>query len=126
MVAWPVVGVAVLLLLSVREWDMSAASVVGVIGGTAAAHAGCGLVVWVPAGAWVSRRVAGVARPAAFAALGVLIGTVLTLVLVLLSGNASWPGSLGVVGLNAAGAGLASVLGWAVVVARGRRSRIRR
>ncbi|MCS5715185.1 hypothetical protein NVV95_11550 [Herbiconiux sp. CPCC 205716] len=120
-IAWPVVGVVVLLVsvgVGGGGWDMSIGAALGVLGGTAGAYAVCGLVVWVPVAAWLVRRGARhVAAALLLAGLGVVVGGGITAVLVLLSGNASWPGSLGIVVREAGGAGVASVVGWLLVVA---------
>ncbi|NQX34151.1 hypothetical protein [Herbiconiux sp. VKM Ac-2851] len=123
-VVWPVVGVLA-MVLTVEEWDMSGPAVAGVLLGTAAAYALCGLLLWVPAAAWVSRRLP--LRPRGlrvvlfavglFALLGAVIGAGVCGLLVLASGNATWPSSLGVVAQNGAAAGVASVLGWVVTSA---------
>jgi asparagine N-glycosylation enzyme membrane subunit Stt3 len=124
-VVWPVVGVLA-MVLTVDEWDMSGPAVAGVLLGTAAAYALCGLILWVPAAAWVSRRlplrppgprVVPLAVLGLFALLGAVIGAGVCGVLVLASGNATWPSSLGVVAQNGAVAGVASVLGWVVASA---------
>lgn len=124
-VVWPIVGVLV-LMLTVEEWDMSGPAVAGVLLGTAAAYALCGLLLWVPVAAWVSRRlplrppglhVVLFAVPGLFAVLGAVIGAGVCGVLVLASGNATWPSSLGVVTQNAVAAGVASVLGRVVTSA---------
>jgi asparagine N-glycosylation enzyme membrane subunit Stt3 len=124
-VVWPVVGVLA-VVLTVEEWDMPGPAVAGVLLGTAAAYALCGLLLWVPAAAWVSRRlplrppgprVVPLAVLGLFALLGAVIGAGVCGLLVLASGNATWPSSLGVVAQNGAAAGVASVLGWVVASA---------
>lgn len=114
----------VTLLLTVPEWDMSVASVAGVLLGTAGAFMLCGFLLWVPAGVWIGVQVEilpRLGRGAAFAVLGVLLGGMLSGGLVLVSGNASWPESLGVVGQSATAAGVSSVLGWGLAEMQRRR-----
>jgi hypothetical protein len=113
-VAWPVAAVLA-LVLTVREWDMSVSSALGVLAGTALAFTLAGVLVWLPAGVWLARRVGRwpvMESGIAFAGLGFFLGGVLALASALVLGNLTWPSSLGPLLQLATTAACASALGW--------------
>ncbi|MGI9822074.1 hypothetical protein [Agromyces sp. Marseille-Q5079] len=122
---WPLTA-ATAWFVFVEDWDMAASSVLGLLLGTALAYGLCGALVWLPAGAWLSgklRRVPLIGRAIVFAVFGFVLGTVVVGTLALISGNATWPNSLGVVLQHAMVAAAASLLGWMLATVNASRRR---
>ncbi|MEZ2371540.1 hypothetical protein [Arthrobacter sp. RCC_34] len=117
--AWPLLAVMG-LLAAPGDGDVPMGTLLALLLGTALVFAALGAAIWLPLALLVERRFArlsDLARTVIITALGFGIGALFVTVLTLLSGNATWPESLGLILRAGTAAALASLAGCLVAYA---------